>query len=148
MCIFLIEKHSGQFWEFPRIEPRVPPHQEYHKLRSRSSHQVSYSTPRRETLGLTRTSHSVRGERDLGPRPEFTSNPKERTLSLVPGAHPTLREKLQDQASPWSSQRGSSMRIHTFTRSSSEPGYPIFQVTLLFQWRQLQMAADIPVCQS
>ena len=115
---------SGQFWEFPMIEPRVPPHQEYHKWRSSSPHQVSHSTPRRETSGLTPTSHSVRGERSWA-LPEFASNPEKRTPSLILGAHPTLREKLQDQASPRSSQHLSSMRIPAFTGSSYPNDSPI-----------------------
>ena len=90
--------------------------------------------------------HTQSEERNLGSCPEFASNPEERTPSLIPGEHPNLREKLQDQVFPRSSQHGS-MRIHDFTGSSSAPGCPAFQTTPLFQWRQLQMAADIPACQ-
>ena len=66
------------------IELRVLSYQEYHKSRSSLPHQVWHSTPRRETSGLTPTSHWVRGERDLGLYPEFASNPEERISSLVP----------------------------------------------------------------
>ena len=102
--------------------------------------------PQRETPQALPRHHTQSEERDLGSRPEFASNPEERTPSLIPGEHPNLREKLQDQAFPRSSQHGS-MRIHVFTGSSSAPGCPAFQTTPLFQWRQLQMAADIPACQ-
>jgi len=104
--------------------------------------------PEKRGLGLTLTSHSVREEKSSRALPRIRIQPEERTLSLILGAHPALRKKLQDQASPQSSQHRSSMRIPAFIESSSAPGYPIFQTTPLFQWRQLRMAADITACQS
>ena len=52
-----------------------------------SRHIKWHIQPRRERpRAFTPTSHSIRGERHLGPRPEFASNPEERTPSLVLGA--------------------------------------------------------------
>ena len=50
---------SDQILGILRIEPRIPSHQEYHKWRLSSPYQVSHSTRRRETFGLTLTSHSA-----------------------------------------------------------------------------------------
>ena len=70
---------SGQFCEFSRIEPRVLPHQDCHKWRPSSPYQVSHSTPRRETSGLTLTSQLAPRREILGLAPSLQPNPEQKT---------------------------------------------------------------------
>ena len=58
-----------KFWLIFRIEPCVPPYQDYHKWRSNSSYQVTHSSPRRETSGLTSTSRTIPRTETSGPTP-------------------------------------------------------------------------------
>ena len=77
--------YSDQFWEFPRIEPCIPLHQEYHKWRPCSPHQVLHSIgpypditlcPRRErSRASSRICIQPQGD-DSESRPGSTSNPE------------------------------------------------------------------------